>query len=189
MDILDMLRRSGGIDAVSKQLAIPPADARAGVEALLPAVLGGFVQQRDRAGGGEAGLAAVIRLLDGHGGGSLAADVMGPNAADITSGNAVLGEIFGSKDVSRSVAAHGAQASGIDDALLRRMLPLLAMLVGGYLSARAGSGEGQGGVGRLGAILNAVLAERGKPAEPAVADMPEAPALRPILDIGRRFTR
>lgn len=170
LDMLDMLRRSGGINAVSNELGIAPAMAAAGVEALLPAVLGGFRKTTEAAGGGESGLGALVTMLGGLGGGGLAANVLGPEATELAKGNGVLGQIFGSKDVSRSVAADAAVRTGIDPATLKQMLPLLAMLVGGYLSARAGgSGAlGSGGLGGLGSILGGAAA--GDPAADDAAD-------------------
>ena len=156
-NLLDMLRRSGGIEAVSKQLGLAPGVAAQGVEALLPALVGGFAKRGEAAGGGEAGLGALVGVLGGLGGGALAANVLGPDETDPGRGNAVLGEVFGSKEVSRSVAADAAARTGIDAQVLKRMLPLLAMLVGGYLSARAGGSgaQGSGGLGDIGSILSA----------------------------------
>lgn len=155
LDIMDMLRRSGGLEAVSKQLGVPPATAAAGAEALVPAILGGFSKHSAAAGGGESGLGSLIDMLGAIGGGTLAANVLGPEATDISKGNDVLGQIFGSKDVSRSVAADAAGKTGIDPEVLKKMLPILAMLVGGYMSARAGGSgaEGSGGLGGLGSLL------------------------------------
>lgn len=160
-EVLEMLRRSGGIEAVSRQLEILPAMAAAGTEALLPAILGGFGKHAEEAGGGEPGLAALVGMLGSLGGGALAANVLAPEPADIARGNAVLAEIFGSKDVSRAVAADAAARSGIKPVVLEQILPLLAMLVGGYLSARAGGSgaEGSGGLGGLEAILGATPGE------------------------------
>jgi hypothetical protein len=60
----------------------------------------------------------------------------------------VLGQIFGSRDVSRSVAQHASTQSGLDPALLKKMLPVLAMLVAGYMARSAGSaGAAQAGLG------------------------------------------
>ncbi|MDE2411138.1 MAG: DUF937 domain-containing protein [Sphingomonadales bacterium] len=162
-ELMEMLRRSGGLEAVSRQLGIPPAVAATGAEALLPAILGGFRKHADSAGGGEGGLGSLIGMLGNMGGGALAANVLGPDASDVGMGNGVLGQIFGTKDVSRSVAADAAVRSGVDADTLKRMLPLLAMLVGGYLSARAGGSgsEGSGGLGGLGAILGEFLADKG----------------------------
>jgi hypothetical protein len=167
MDMMDMLRASGGIDAIANQLGIPPELAQAGAGALLPAVVGGFQKQTDAAGGGEGGLGSLIGMLGGLGGAGLADNVLGPQETDVNKGNDILGQIFGSKDVSRTVAGHAAGQSGIDPELLKKMLPILAMLVGGYLSSRAGGqGEGQGGGGMLGSILGSMLGS-GQAATPA----------------------
>jgi hypothetical protein len=151
MDVMDVLRRSGGVEAIAKHLGVPPAMAAAGAEALLPAVLGGFQKHSDAAGGGDSGLGGLIGMLGGLGGGGLAANVLGPDQTDTSQGDAVLGQIFGSKDVSRTVAGHAATQTGLDPELLKQMLPILAMLVGGYISARAGgsgtSGGTSGGIG------------------------------------------
>jgi hypothetical protein len=156
---MDMLRRSGGVEAIANQLGIPPAVASAGAEALLPAVLGGFQKHSDTAGGGETGLGSLIGMLGSLGGGALAANVLGTEPTDIDKGNGVLGQIFGSKDVSETVAAHASSQSGIDAGTLKKMLPIIAMLVGGYLSARAqgSGGEAQGGLlGGLGSLVGAL---------------------------------
>jgi hypothetical protein len=156
MDVMDVLRRSGGVEAMARELGIPPAMASQGAEALLPAVLGGFRKQTEAAGGGETGLGSLIGMLGGLGGGALAANVLGPEQTDVGKGNDVLGQIFGSKDVSRSVAGHAAEKTGIDPETLKKMLPILAMLVGGYLSARAqGTGTEQGG--GLGSLLGGLI--------------------------------
>lgn len=164
LDVMDMLQRSGGLDAVSRQLGISPGVAAAGAEALLPAILGGFSKQASAQGGDEGGLGGLIGMLGKLGGGALAANVLGPEETEVARGNDVLGQIFGTKDVSRSVAADASGRTGIDAETLKKMLPLLAMLVGGYLSARAGgsgeagSGEaGSGSLGGLGSILGSVL--------------------------------
>lgn len=154
--MIEMLRRSGGIDAVSRDLGISPVVAAAGTEALLPAVLGGFRKHAEGAGGGTAGLGAMIAMLAGLGGGSLAVSVLGPDATEVDKGNDVLGQIFGSKDTSRTVAADAGSKTGIDPAVLKKMLPILAMLVGGYLSARAGgsgTSASEAGGGGLDSIL------------------------------------
>src|SRR3546814_20135960 len=53
-------------------------------------------------------------------------------------GNEILGQIFGSKDVSRTVAGHAATQSGLDAGLLKKMLPMLGMLVAGYMAKQGG---------------------------------------------------
>jgi hypothetical protein len=51
----------------------------------------------------------------------------------ISVGNDVLGQIFGSKDVSRAIAAQAAQITGIGQDILKQMLPVIATAVMGGL--------------------------------------------------------
>ena len=139
---LNELLPAGGIEALASQLGVPPEQAKRGAEALLPSVLGGM-------GDNSAALDTHVNAL---GGADLAHNVIGSEPTQIDRGNQLLGGIFGSKDVSRKVAGHAAQGSGLDPALLKRMLPILAMLVAGHMAGR--SGGQQGG---LGGILGSVL--------------------------------
>jgi hypothetical protein len=78
----------------------------------------------------------------------------------------VLGHIFGSKDVSRTVAENAASRSGIDPSLLKKMLPMLAMLVAGYMAKRGGKGTPQSADrdgGRLGGLLGGLLGGGSRP--------------------------
>ena len=170
-DLISILQQTGGIGAIASQLGISPQVAEAGVAALLPAVVGGFSKQADTAGGGESGLGSLIGMLGGLGGASLATNVLGPEPTEVDKGNDVLGQIFGSKDVSRTVATHASNQTGIDPALLKKMLPILAMLVAGYMSQQASGAQGQqrggGGLGgMLGSVLGSVLGG-GQAAQPS----------------------
>jgi hypothetical protein len=85
----------------------------------------------------------------------------------VARGNDVLGQIFGSPDVSRTVAQRASTQTGLDPALLRKMLPMLAMLVAGFMAKQggaraaepaAGAGELGGGLGGdLGGLLGGLL--------------------------------
>jgi hypothetical protein len=152
MDLMDILRQTGGVAAIANQLGIPPAMAEAGAGALLPAIVGGFTKHSDANGGGDTGLGSLVGMLQGLGGGALATNVIGPEPTNVDNGNSILGQIFGSKDVSRTVAGHAAGQTGIDPELLKKMLPILAMLVGGYLSHRASSAASSGASAEGGTI-------------------------------------
>ena len=161
MQVLDILKSTGGIDAIANQLGISPAMAEAGAGALLPAVLGGFRKQDEAAPAAAGGLGGLADILGSLGGAGLATNVLGSEPTDVNRGNDVLGQIFGSKDVSRTVAGHAAEQSGVDSSTLKKMLPILAMLVAGYLAHQKGlgGGEAEGGTlgGGLGSILGSVL--------------------------------
>ena len=73
------------------------------------------------------------------------------------------------------------------------MLPLLAMLVGGYLSARAGGSgaQGSGGLGGLGSLLGSVLGDKqggGLGGIGSLLDMDgDGNPLDDIIGLGRKF--
>ncbi|KTE08192.1 DUF937 domain-containing protein [Sphingopyxis sp. H115] len=154
MNLTDILAQAGGIESMAKELGIPPAMAKQGADALLPAILGGFKKQA-QSGGGIEGLGGLLGQL---GGGGLLDSVLGPQPTPVEQGNDVLGQIFGSKDVSRTVAGQAATQTGIDSGILKQMLPILAMMVAGYMAKQGGqSGEGGGLSGGLGGMLGNVL--------------------------------
>lgn len=153
-DSTDILAQAGGIQAVAQQLGISEAQAASGAAALLPAILGGFKNQAQANPAGPAGLGGLLNQL---GGGGLLDNVVGPEPTKVDSGNNILGQIFGSKEVSRTVAQDAAAKSGLSPELLKRMLPLLAMLVTGYLAKQGGGAAGGGLGGALGGVLGGML--------------------------------
>ena len=157
MNITDLLSQSGGLESIARELGISPQKASTGAEALAPAILGGF--QKRAQGEGE----ALPDLLQSLGGGGLLDQVLSPTPTDPGAGNEVLGQIFGSRDVSRTVARDAANRSGLDPALLKKMLPLLAMVVTGMMSkGQAGGASAQGGLGGLlGGLLGGGQASSG----------------------------
>jgi hypothetical protein len=155
MEATDILAQAGGIQAVAQQLGISEAQAASGAAALLPAILGGLKNQAQAGAAGPEGLGGLLNQL---GGGALLDNVVGPEPTRVDSGNNILGQIFGSKDVSRTVAQDASARSGLSPELLKRMLPLLAMLVTGYLARQHGGGApASGGQGGLGGLLGGLL--------------------------------
>ena len=156
MNINDILAQTGGLQSMARELGVSESQAASGAAALLPAILGGFKKQTQSQPGGLEGLGGLLSQL---GGGGLLDNVLSPQPTNVGLGDNVLGQIFGSKDVSRTVAANAATKSGLDPAILKKMLPILAMLVAGYMAkqraggaaAPAGSGGGLGGM--LGGML------------------------------------
>lgn len=156
MNLTDILAQAGGLQAVARDLGVSEEQAAAGAQALLPAILGGMKKQAQASPTGTEGLGGLLGELGGSG---LIDQVLSPQRTDPSPGNAVLGQIFGSKDVSRTVADHAAAQSGLDSSLLRKMLPLLSMLVAGFIARQAGgaaaqpAGAATGGVGGLGGLI------------------------------------
>lgn len=160
MQITDILSQMGGIQSMARDLGVSEAQAASGAEALAPAVLGGFKKQAQAQPGGLEGLGGLLGQL---GGGGLLDQVLSPQPTNVGAGNDVLGQIFGSKDVSRTVSESAAAQSGLDPSLLKRMLPMLAMLVAGYMAKQGGIGGGAPGQaaspqgGGLGDLLGGLL--------------------------------
>jgi hypothetical protein len=115
MSLLEQLlgaNNGAAIDQVSRQFGLDPAQARSAMDALLPTVAAGF--QRSASAG--TGLEGVLGAQDG---------------------NSILGQIFGSKDVSREVAARASAQTGIGPDILKAMLPMVATMVVGALAKGA----------------------------------------------------
>lgn len=160
MQITDLLARSGGLQSIARELGLNEQQVASGAEALVPAILGGFKKQTQAQPGGLEGLGGLLGQL---GGGGLLDQVLSPRPTDVSAGNDVLGQIFGSKDVSRAVAQNASAQTGLDAGLLRQMLPMLAMLVTGYLARQHGGTAEQTGPdlgaapGGLGGLLGGLL--------------------------------
>ena len=104
MDMTDLLARTGGLQSMARELGVSESQVASGAEALLPAILGGFKKQAQASGGGLQGPGGLGDLLGQLGGGGLLDDVLSAQPTDVSRGNDVLGQIFGSRDVSRAVA-------------------------------------------------------------------------------------
>ena len=150
MNIKEILAQTGGLQAMAKELGISEADATNGAQALAPAILGGFKKQAQAQPGGFAGLQDLVGQL---GGGGLLDNVLSPQPTDVHRGDDVLGQIFGTKDVSRAVAQDASARTGLDPSLLKKMLPIVAMMITGFMGKQQGNvataGAGAGGVGAL----------------------------------------
>lgn len=180
MEITDILARTGGLRSMARELGVSEAQAASGASALLPAILGGFKKQAQTQPAGVEGLGGLLGQL---GGGALLDEVVSPEPTDLNRGNAVLGQIFGSKDVSRAVAQNAAPRAGLSPELLKKMLPMLGMLVAGYLAKQRNAGPtppASPGGGGLGELLGGLLGGSG-------GSTPAAPGsgLGSLLDLDR----
>jgi hypothetical protein len=156
MNINEILTETGGLQSMARELGISETEAAQGASALAPDILGGFKKQAEE----PAALAGLGGLLGQLGGGNLLDNLLSPEPTDVSQGNSILGQIFGSKDVSRSVARNASTKSGLSPDILKKMLPMLAMLVAGYMAKKKGAGAAAdtgGGLGGLGGLLGGLL--------------------------------
>ena len=179
MQITDILAQTGGLQSMARELGMDETQAANGASALVPAILGGSEQAQSQ----PAGLEGLGGLLGQLGGGGLLDDVLSPQPTNVNRGNDVLGQIFGSKDVSRTVAQNAASQTGLDPSLLRKMLPMVAMLVAGYMAKQRGGGDAtqpSPAGGGLGDMLGSLL---GGQASGGAGFGSAAPGLASMLDL------
>ena len=159
MSLAQILQQSGAIESMAGELNIDEQTARMGAGALLPAIVAGM----GRTSAGSSGLGGLAGAILGGGGGSMLDAVLGNQPTPTQNGNDILGTIFGTKDVSRSVAGEVASITGIDEGILKKMLPILAMAVAGYMAKQAGGDSQSGGLGggALGGILGSIVSGLG----------------------------
>ncbi len=121
------------VQQMGRQFGLDESQASAALGALLPALVAGFHQKASN----PTGLGALEAALRG---GPLDANLDSPQslgrAETVDAGNGILGQIFGSKDVSREVARRASAQTGVGADLLKRMLPVVAALAAGALARR-----------------------------------------------------
>lgn len=189
MSITDILAQLGGLQSMARELGVPEQQVASGADALLPAILGGLQKQAQAQPGGVEGLGGLLGQL---GGGGLLDEVLSPQPTPVEHGNDVLGQIFGSKDVSRAVAQNAATQTGLDAGLLKKMLPMLAMLVAGYAARQPGGGmaaqaapEGGGLGGLLGSLAGGLLGGGGGAPSAGAGNLGGLGGLASLLDANR----
>ena len=179
MQITDLLAQTGGLESMARELGVSESQAATGAEALIPAILGGLKKQAQTQPSGLEGLGGLLGQL---GGGDLLDNVLSPEPTDVNRGNEVLGEIFGSKDVSRTVAQNAASRSGLSASLLQKMLPMLAMLVAGYMAKqKSGTPQPSPTSGGLGDLVGGL--RRGQAPGPARPGAAAPGGLASMLDL------
>ena len=157
-----------------RAVGLSPDQTSSALSALVPALAAGLQHNASQPGGLES-------LLGALSGGSHTRYVDDPatltQSDTVSDGNAILGHILGSKDVSRAVAERAAAQTGIGEDVLKRLLPVAASLVMGSLAKRQldapqAAGVSSGGLlgmltplidqNRDGSMLDDVLGQAGK---------------------------
>jgi hypothetical protein len=136
MNLVEMLANAQGGNTVrnlSQQFGIDESQTRSAIEQLAPMVAAGF---RRNAQNGQ-GMADLLSALQGGSHNRYVDDDAGGGFDDMTAdGNGILGHIFESKDVSRAVASHAADGTGLSSGILKQLLPIIASMIMGSMSKR-----------------------------------------------------
>jgi hypothetical protein len=166
MNLYDMLAnaQSGqGMDQLARQFGLSQQQTQAAVEALLPA----FSQGLKRNASDPYGVGAFVSAMATGQHARYFEDAQNAfSPQGMQEGNGILGHLFGSKDLSRAVAAQAAQATGLGQQILQQMLPVIAsMIMGGLFKQSTGqinpgqfqAGQQAGGFGGSGNPLQEII--------------------------------
>ncbi|PHR61681.1 MAG: hypothetical protein COA43_02840 [Robiginitomaculum sp.] len=134
MNLIEMIMQAQGgkiAQSAGGQFGLNAQQSQSAIAALLPAISSALKKNT----ASPQGLQGLLGALQGndHGRYMDNPDVYS-HSATRNEGNAILGHLFGSKDVSRAVASHASQKSGIGADILKKMLPMVATMAMGSLS-------------------------------------------------------
>ena len=150
MNLTQLLMTRDNVDQISQQFGLSEKQAVDAMQSLIPAFSEGLKRQTST----QQGAAGLIQALASGGHIRYANDPqLAMQESGIQEGNAILGHLFGNKDVSREVASRASAASGLSGSLLKSLLPVIASMVMGSLFKGSTGGRG-GGLG--GAFGNAL---------------------------------
>lgn len=177
LNLFDMLanaQNGNAIDQMARQYGLSQAQVQEAMAALMPA----FSQGLKRNASNPYDLSAFLQALSSGQHARYFEDAASAFSQQGTAeGNGILGHLFGSKELSRAVAAQAAQATGIGQDVLKQMLPALAsMIMGGLFKQSTGqvNAAGFGGQGNpLQEIIEQMMRQGGMPGRQA--PRPQAP--------------
>jgi hypothetical protein len=135
-DMMMQAQNGAAMGAISKQFNLAQEQATQAMAALMPAFSAGLKRSADNP-------YDFMGLMQAVGSGNYAKyfEDMGKafTPQGISDGNTILGQLFGSKEVSRAVAAQAAQMTGIGQEIYKQMLPVMAgTLMGGLFKQSMG---------------------------------------------------
>ncbi|TIQ38027.1 MAG: DUF937 domain-containing protein [Mesorhizobium sp.] len=156
-DMFSQAQNGAGMQALAQQYGLSMQQTQAAVQALLPA----FSQGLQRNTADPYGMGAFMTAMASGQHAKYFEDATRAfTPQGIDEGNGILGHLFGSKDLSRAVAAQAAQATGLSQQVLQQMLPAMAsMMMGGLFKQTNNQMQAAGGFGGGGNPLGEIIEE------------------------------
>ncbi|MEO1746086.1 MAG: DUF937 domain-containing protein [Pseudomonadota bacterium] len=158
-DIFAQAQNGDAFGTMARQFGIDERQVESAVEALMPAFSTGFKRKTADPYGVSEFFETLVRGQQHT-----------PYFEDVTkafqptgmqAGNELLGQFFGSKDVSRAVAAQAAQATGIGQEVMKQMLPVIAStLMGGMAKQSAANAQAFGASSAAGGNIFGQIVEQ-----------------------------
>ncbi|WP_192252588.1 DUF937 domain-containing protein [Mesorhizobium silamurunense] len=160
-DMFSQAQNGAGMQALAQQYGLSMQQTQAAVQALLPA----FSQGLQRNTADPYGMGAFMTAMASGQHAKYFEDATRAfTPQGIDEGNGILGHLFGSKDLSRAVAAQAAQATGLSQQVLQQMLPAMASMMMGGLFKQTNNqmqAAGFGGGNPLGEIIEEMMRQVG----------------------------
>lgn len=164
MNLFDMISQAqggNGIAALSRQFNLSQKQTESAVEALLPAFSQAFRQNS----ADPYGLGSLLTALGSGKHAQYAEDATKAfSPQGMAEGKGILDHLFGSKDLSRAVAAQASQATGVGQDTLKQMLPAIATMLMGSLFKQTNNKVQAGAFGAsnpLGQIIEQMMKGQG----------------------------
>ncbi|HHJ39226.1 MAG: hypothetical protein AXA67_11860 [Methylothermaceae bacteria B42] len=133
MNLLNLILENGGdaiISQMAKKVGLPENQASQVLSMLVPALGQGL--KRNLNDPSQLGN-LVNKMAQGNVQEVLDKPEVLAQDETIQEGNSILGQLFGSKDVSRAVASQVAEKAGTDPSIIKQLLPMVATLAMGAL--------------------------------------------------------
>jgi hypothetical protein len=148
MDLLQIIMNAqggGAVEQLSQRFGLEKNQTASALEQLVPALLGGMQQNTQ-----PQGLEGLLGLLGGARPEAYLEDADAIQSPETTqTGNNILAQLLGSKEVSRSVASQASANTGIGADILKQMLPVVATMVMSGMSQQSAPRRSSGVLGML----------------------------------------
>jgi hypothetical protein len=173
-DMLANAQNGNAIEQMARQFGISQSQTEAALEALMPAFSTGL----KRNASDPMGVGGFLEALSGGQHAKYFEDMSKAfSPAGVQEGNGILGHLFGSREVSRAVAAQAAQATGIGQEILKQMLPVIAsMMMGGLfkqstgqMNAASSGAFGAAGGNVIGQVIEQMMRQQQRAPQPPAA--------------------
>lgn len=176
-DMLTSAQNGQAIQQMARQFGLSQQQVEAALEALLPA----FSQGLKRNASNPYDLGSFLQALASGQHARYFEDATNAfSPQGVAEGNGILGHLFGSKDLSRAVAAQASQMTGIGQEILKQMLPALAtMIMGGLFKQTAGQTQAAAGFGGQGNPLQEIIEQMMRQAGGGASPQPQRRAPEP----------
>jgi hypothetical protein len=175
-DMLAQAQNGHAMEQMARRYGLSQAQMQEAIAALTPA----FSQGLKRNASDPYGLGSFLAALSSGQHAKYFEDASNAfSPQGMQDGNGILGHLFGSKELSRAVAAQAAQATGIGQETLKQMLPALAAMIMGGLFKQSTGQAGSSGFGGQANPLQEIVEQMMKQGSgfgmPRPAPRPEAP--------------